>query len=102
MPGINTKIIVYICLHTKFASNLRIPSCFLTNELLLLVLSADVEILFVLEEDQEVAVVPEDGVRDEAADELLVHRDRLLERRQVLRLQFLRPINNNSLMVLHD
>ena len=74
----------------------------LTNELLLLVFSSDVEFLFVLEEDHEVAVVPEDGVRDEAADELLVHRDRLLERRQVLRLQFLRVtmdrliMNNNS------
>ena len=61
----------------------------LTNELFLLILAAHVEFLLVLEEDHEVAVVPEDGVRDEARDELLVHRDRLLEGRQVLRLQLL-------------
>ena len=65
----------------------------LTDELLLLVLAPHVEILLVLEEDHKVAVVPEDGVRHEAADELLVHRDRLLERRKVLGLQFLRTKN---------
>ena len=65
----------------------------LTDELLLLVLAPHVEVLLVLQEDHEVAVVPEDRVRHEAADELLVHRDRLLERRKVLGLQFLRTMN---------
>ena len=69
----------------------------LTDELLLLVLAPHVEVLLVLQEDHEVAVVPEDGVRHEAADELLVHRDRLLERRKVLGLQFLRETNNINL-----
>ncbi len=43
-------------------------------------------VAFELEEDLEVEVVAESGVGGESLEENLVHRDRLLERRQVLLL----------------